>query len=489
MIKQLSNRFLSPAQLSLFIVVLIYGVLFLFSSEYVYFWDNIQQTSKEAYWFYNNNFSSLLLPDFSDGSEIVGTGYHPPLMGIITALLWNIFGMHLWVSHFFIVLWAFVLAWQTYKLMQILFPENIAAFVLPLLLLDSTVLAQIAMASPDIVLLTALVASIRYIMKGNKWLLAISLLFLVLINGRGMFTGAFVFIFYLFFLFIVQSEKITLKKLADSLLPFLPAFLMMVAYLVYYFIHRGWFFSNPDSPWAEGWLPPTGIKSIAKNILAFFLRLAENGRVFIYATGLFALYKLWKSGKLKKQLHSINGALLLFVFLLFALFFYFAVTTRIVIVSRYYMGLFLVFSIVTFRILAMLFTARLVKKIAIVSLVFLLSGNFWIYPDKISKAWDATLAHLPWYELRKNCFEYMHDNHFDFSKVSGGFCLSGNQRYIDLKNRDLHISNNTNEQFFIYSNISNLDDEFIEELQFSGKWKEIKTFKKGFVEIVIFEKK
>ncbi len=408
---------------------------------------------------------------------------------MMTALLWKVFGVHLWVSHLFIALWAFILAYQTYRLVKLLFPADVAGFILLVLLFDSTVLTQISIASPDIILLTALVASLRYIMEGKKRSLAVSLLFLVLINGRGMFMGAFVFLFYLYHLFVVKAERLSLGAVIQALLPFVPAFVMIVAYLGYYLTVRGWFFSDPDSPWASGWLPPEGMAGIAKNVAAYLLRLAENGRIFIYATGLFVIFRLWKTGKLKENLTSSNGALLLLVVLLFGLFLYFAFFTRIVIGSRYYMGLFMIFTLFAFRVLSSLFRARVVKGLAVISLLFLVTGHFWIYPDKISKAWDATLAHWSWYELRADCLEYMLDNQYDFSEVSGGFCLAGNQRYIDLKDRDLYISNNTDNKYFIYSNISNLDDEFVDELHSSERWREVKAFEKGFVKIVIYNRK
>jgi hypothetical protein len=34
-------------------------------------------------------------------------------------------------------------------------------------------------------------------------------------------------------------------------------------------------------------------------------------------------------------------------------------------------------------------------------LLFQLAGNFWIYPDTVAQGWDGSLAHLPYFELRK----------------------------------------------------------------------------------------
>ena len=97
-------------------IILLYLVLNLLSLNYCYFWDNIQQISKEAHWYFITDFKSLLMPTQNSGSEIVATGYHPPLMGIMTAMLWKVFGYHLWVSHIFSLFWFFILSWNLQKI-------------------------------------------------------------------------------------------------------------------------------------------------------------------------------------------------------------------------------------------------------------------------------------------------------------------------------------------------------------------------------------
>ena len=124
---------------------------------------------------------------------------------------------------------------------------------------------------------------------------------------------------------------------------------------------------------------------------------------------------------------------------------------------------------------------------------FLLTGNFFVYfsPEKRAKNWDTTLGHLPFYELRERCFEYMETNNIPYENASAGFCLSGNQRYIDLKPEYRYIYNaekRHEKQYFIYSNISNLPDEIIDELHDKSQWTLLKKFKKGAVFISLYER-
>jgi hypothetical protein len=78
----------------------VYLLLFIYSLRFCYFWDVIQQISKEAFWYYKTNFSDSLLIHPLPGLEITPTGYHPPLITCITAVLWKIFGCYFVASYF-----------------------------------------------------------------------------------------------------------------------------------------------------------------------------------------------------------------------------------------------------------------------------------------------------------------------------------------------------------------------------------------------------
>lgn len=121
-------------------------------------------------------------------------------------------------------------------------------------------------------------------------------------------------------------------------------------------------------------------------------------------------------------------------------------------------------------------------------ILFELTGNLWVYPDKIAKSWDCTLAHLPFYALQKECFEYLDSTEIDYKQVSAGFCLYGNRKFIELNNNNKTISSDINNNYFIYSNISNVEDNFAEELRDKRKWAEVKVFRKEFVKIIIYKR-
>jgi len=119
--------------------------------------------------------------------------------------------------------------------------------------------------------------------------------------------------------------------------------------------------------------------------------------------------------------------------------------------------------------------------------LFELTGHLWIYPEKMAKSWDCTLAHLPYYELRKQCFDYIDRQNMDYERISAGFCLYGDRGFTELNQAGKKVGTQLNNQYFIYSNISNLPDEWIDELHNSAHWKPLRTFEKWPVHITVFE--
>ncbi len=477
-----SMRFIPPL-----VVLLVYTAISLLSLNHYYFWDNVQLTSKEAHWFYQNGFRSFLLPGFSEGSEIVGTGIHPPLQGVITALLWKVFGVHLWVSHVYIAIWAVVLIYNTYRLLSHFLPQSIKGYALMVVLLEPTILAQLSIASPDIILLTALVISIRAIKEQRPWLLAFSMLFLILISARGMLTGGIVLIYYIVHRIKHDGHKLSLGLALRSFIPFAPAVVLAGLFVGASLHANGWFLSNPDSPWDQGYRPPEGIEGVVKNLAAFALRLLENGRFIIGLAGLYVIWVMHRETRLRNFMLGSQMPLVVLVLLLFLLYLYFAVTTRVAILTRYYMPIFFTFTLLVYIALSQLATLRRIRVFTLIALLMLLTGHLWVYPHRIAKAWDSTLAHWPFYQLRDSSLNYIESKGIDFNQVSSGFCFKGNQRFIDLKDRDLYISGNPSNKYFIYSNISNLSDELICSFNDSLSWRELRTFRRGMVFVSVLE--
>ena len=464
----------------LLVVSSIYVILTIICINDCYFWDTIQQVSKEAHWYFLSDFSSLLIPATQHiSSDIIATGYHPPLMGIMIAALWKIIGYKLWVSHVFILLWGFVLIYNIWKIVKTLFPENLAGWVLLIILLEPTLLSQFSIASPDFILFTAFVISLRAILNRKSWQLCVGIFFLCCINMRGIFAGGILFMSNIVFVYL-QTHNI--RSVYKTALPYFPTFILLVAYFSYYFINHGWFFNNSADSFHYSL--PGGVESILKHLAEFGLRSIENGRFVIWVIGIFAAFNYRKL----KEVFSPEYKIILAVFLLLTgLYLFFVFFTQMPFSARYFMPQFFLLTLMALTGITNFLEQKKLKIVVLIILCFELTGHFWIYPDKIAKSWDCTLAHLPYYELRKNCFQYIDHEKLDYRDISAGFCLYGNRRFTELGNINQSVGTRPDNKYFIYSNISNLEDSFADELKNKTHWIPIRSFEEGFVVITIYK--
>lgn len=472
---------------NIFILValtLVYIFLLILSMDYCYFWDNIQQISKEAHWFYLNNFSSLLLPAHDSGSEMTATGYHPPLMGIITAALWKVFGYGLWVSHAFTLAWASLLIFNVWKLSKRYFEERYAGWVTLILMLEPTLLAQFVTASPDFIIFTTFIMSFRAILEYKRGQLAVAIFFLCCINMRGIFIGAMLFVVDCYVTYLrIDVKNNLLNGLKTIILPYLPTFIVLLAYFVYYFSARGWFFAN--SSYSEHYAMPDNAVSIMKHFAALIIRNVENGRFFIWGLAFYTAFKAFRN---KYTLTLEIRAMLLFFLLFTGLYLIFVFITQMPFSTRYFMPQFFALTILALWIAAKWMRKSIVMVTFMFLLIFQVTGHLWIYPDKIAKSWDCTLAHLPYYSLREDCFDYIDQHQLNYDEIAAGFSLYGNRQFIELKNTSAKVSSDpTGRKYFLNSNISNLEDNFATKLKDRSKWKPIKRFEKGLVYIEILE--
>ncbi len=462
-------------------VIAIYGVLGVSSLNYVYFGDVIQQVSREAYWFYKTNFSSLLIPSDNEYG-VWATGYHPPLMGIMTAALWKMFGHELWVSHAFSMFWAAMLVYHTWKLVNRLFPAKHAGWVTAITLLEPALLTQLVIASPDLILLTAFVIALRGIVERKFMLTAVGLFFLCGINMRGVIAGGMLFIANFFFA-LWRDKETWWATFKHTILAYLPALIILASYYVYFFIQKGWFLS--DSPYSGHYALPQTFGKIIHHLAAFVFMSIESGRLIVWILALYAVYMI---NKRKEEMTDVEKLLGLFVILMNGVYFMFVFTTSMPFVPRYFLPQFFCLTLFVASFMVKHFTVRKVKQWVVVILLFLFSGHFWLYPDKMVKFWDTTLAHIPFYELREECFNFIESQNIAYENISAGFCLDENQDLIDLRGGKRFIATSLERDYFIYSNISNVPDRDYDTLHNPALWTPLRTFERWPVVITVYQR-
>ncbi len=437
----------------------------LLSLDHVFFWDTIQLGSKHAHFYFDSGFSSLLLPERMDSG-------HPPLFGLYLAAGWVVFGKSLLTSHLLMLPFVWLLVYQWYQLGKYLGGEQLLPYFMLLLLVDPVVASQSILISPDLPLMGCFLLLLNSILQKRVNGKVLAVIGLGLISMRGMMVG-FLLFFWEWLIYSKKDKTVSwISHVVALLWPYLPGGLLAMVFLAFHYLERGWIGFHEASEWAPSFaLADT--KQVIKNVVVLVWRLLDFGRVFIglALAGLFFVFVKrmgWKASWKETIVRQIS---LLFVFLLVGLsisFIRYAGLQQ----HRYLLPLFLTLTVL-FYLFLIHFPSPLLKPKAkrlllLVVTLGLFSGNFWVYPDKISQGWDSTLAHWPHYELRADMLHYLQEQGIELEQVGTAFPEIGPLKYKDLsgesagfKEKDL-----SRDSYVLYSNIMNdFTDEEVDELR------------------------
>ncbi|MFM2268090.1 MAG: hypothetical protein RL757_1531 [Bacteroidota bacterium] len=436
--------------------------------DHFFFWDTVQLASRHAHHFYENGFGSLLLPDEMDSG-------HPPLFGFGLAFLWKIFYKNLLISHLYILFFLLILICQAYKLGDFLFGYWGGAWFCTFLCASPVVAGQAVLVSPDVVLCLFFAMSLRGIFENNHTILGIGALGLSMTSLRGMMTLVVLFAQFLFVnrVFIKQNFKNIPFLFKKFVVPFLPSAIFGLGFLIWHWTAKGWIGYFGGSSWADSFAKSDG-KGLLKNAFVVGWRLIDFGHLFLWIAIFYAIFR-------KKFDKKIFDFVSLLVFSLL-----FLTPSALLYVGlnghRYFLPIYISLILLALSILKS-------QKTKWILIFGLLTGNFWVYPQPIATGWDATLAHLPFYELRKEMMNYIDKNNLNMSDIGTVFPQLDAQENLSLNGdiRTFAAKDFKKNKYIFYSNIMN--DFTAEELQTLQKdWKKRFILGGGQVEVILYEK-
>jgi hypothetical protein len=339
--------------------------------------------------------------------------------------------------------------------------------------------------SPDVLLVFFFLMGLNSLLQNRETALSLSVAFLFLTSMRGMMAG---FCLFIADIIINISFSSSFKDLTRSLfkrsLIYLPALIIFLAFSSWHYFKKGWIGFHEDSPWAE-LFARVDFKGVIYNIGILGWRIIDFGRIGIWIV-FFVLALKFKEEIIKAK----ETRVLLLIFLIIVVFLPLnMIWAKNLLGHRYLLPVYISFSLLCANIL---FTQQLNPKLraALVTLwiVSLTTGNLWVYPDRISKGWDSTLAHLPYYKIRKQAIEYLDEQKIDFAKVQSFFPNTALIDDIDLNNDKRNFTDfNDCCDYVIYSNAFNLNDENYDLVK--SKYTVIKQFRSGFLYMDICRKK
>lgn len=466
------NALLSRYSLICF-CILVSIILFIISKGYGMFWDNVLFVSKMGNQLFENNIFNWTIPDSFDPG-------HPPFLAFLLAISWKIFGHSLLVSHLVMLPFVIGIIYQLH-LFTYYYTKDVRISYLGffLIIADPTLLTSLVLVNPETIIIFFFFLALNGILyKKKKWKF-IGFLFLSIITFRSMMLFAGLFLFDILNQHLIEKKKI--KKIVNIhffsfyFLSAIPGFI----FISWRLLTKGWLQTHQESPWGSLWHLPS-LKQFFKNIVVLIWRYIDFGRIFIY---LFIIVSLLVVGKKITKFKSIQQLIILasssVVFIIITVLF-----STNAFGHRYFIVSYVSFILVAFLIITKL--KKYKKIIYSFLLVGLLTGNLWIYPEKISQGWDATLAHTPYHNLRIDAIKYLDSNKIKIAKVASFFPNYNTIDEIDFSGDQRSFSKfNFKNDFVFYSNVYNLSDEEFDAL--TNNYIQIKRFEKANIYVSIYK--
>jgi hypothetical protein len=447
-----------------------------------FFWDTVQLASKHAHWYFDNDFRFFLLPEAIDSG-------HPPLFGMYLAAIWKIFGKSLSVSHFALLPFLIGIVKRLWDLGVYLGNQKMAKYLILLILLDPFFAGQSVLVSPDIMLVFAFLSAIYCIYQHKGGQLIIYTILLALISMRGMMLCLSLYLWWVLLAYFKLEQK-TSKNIWQKLLYFIPSGIIASIFLAYHFIETGWIGYHPDSPWA-GSFERVNFIGFLKNIGILAWRFLDFGRVFLLMSLAYLIYYFYKKSILQFNKEKIGSLALLSFILLFVLS-PSLLLHKGLLSHRYLLPITLTLSLLFYAIWVQFVHYKAFKLQTISYLIAfsgLFTGNFWIYPRSIAQGWDATLAHIPYYDLRQKMIAYIDEQQIPYEAIGTVFPNIGPHETYDLlgKKEGFVRKDWAQNQYIFYSNVYNdFSDE--ELLDLEANWKVMQTYEFGGIEVLLYQK-
>ncbi len=444
------------------------------------FWDNITFVSDTGLALYENG-----LFNWMSVTNQIDSG-HPPFIATIMALSWQLFGKSLWISHLMMLPFVYGLLLQLYNfVLNIVNHKRQSLFAFLLVLADPTLLAQLVTVNPEVLQLFFFFLSLNAVLNNNKTLKVIGLVGLSLVSYRGMMLGFGVFLIdiLLHWFYYKKSLKTFISK--QNILIYILSSIPAIIYIIWRLVMRGWLIKNPLNLWGNytEYNSESGfIWNFIRNIGVLIHRNIDFGRisVIIFILIAFILFRNKISDKIKLLLlMAISSVIVIIITSLFI---------NNPMGHRYFIASYLILSLTAFvMIKENVSNIKLKSGLYLFLMVSLISGNFLIYPDKISQGWDSSLAHLPYWDLREKAINYLDENKIKINNTASFFPNNTSIDAVDLNgDQRAFLDFSGQENYVLYSNVFNIKDAEYEMLE--DEFKIIKSFEKRGVRIEILKR-
>jgi 4-amino-4-deoxy-L-arabinose transferase-like glycosyltransferase len=454
----------------LFIPFIFFITLTFLSRDIPFFWSGTF-FSEQAVTFFNLGFNNFISP------LDVDTGGFPLYSSYLT-IVWKVFGKTLTVSHLALLPFMLGIVYEYYKLASNFLKDKMLWLAMVLLLIEPTFITQSILMAYDLLLVYFFLLALNSLIKNNRLLFLVAATLLCLSNVRGVFMLSALFIIDLIFQY-QRGEKIKLSVTLNYLLPVLA----VLCWALYHHAETGWYLVSPTrESYSEAFI---SFKMVFRQMFYSLWKIVDFGRVvlcIVVFIGSIYLFKRSENNQLKQILILvIVPAIVLVVGIS---------TVGNPVGHRYFMVVFLLLTIATCFILQHIVDVRKRSLLFITICVALITGNFWIYPQRFGNGWDSSLKILSYFSLQKEVDQFIVQNKIDPNEIATQFPFVANtqfsylteesQIFMDVKKGPLN-----DYKYFLNSNLIN--SGLINELEVLKKdWTLLKEFKSGQIYISLY---
>ena len=454
-------------------VILIYVSLRVFFSNNGFFWDSVAGVSIPATFLYEHGLFNFAYP-----STFVA---EPPLVHFFVAASWKLFGRTLLVTHMGMMLIGLGVIFQLHRLLKRYASTMFYYLFFMVLVVESVLLTQLLITSSDIFLFFFFLLGVNSILDRKRCWLMLAVFLLAITSMRAFAMSAGLGLWYVFMNGMAMPGRHHLSILWYSFLPFIPAVVGMLGFLIFRKITLGVFLLHPDSAWVDDrqW---AGFAGLVKNLLTLGWFSVEGGKFYWW---LLLFYSLWRFGwreviksipiSLSALFLTVSAAMLLITLPLSNNF-----------GPRYFAMHFILFELIVLLMVRRLWKKEVAAVLMVVGAVLMLASNLVPYPERKARAWDSTLAQLPYYELRDRVIKHFDIFNIPLEKVGFGFPNTAPLDAVDLSgdtSRFSEIDTLTN-HYVVYTNIGNRPDW---EIDYFSRQKPYCIFESGGVFMRIYK--
>ena len=455
-------------------------LLKLCNMDVTFFWDSIDCLSHSAQLIYGSGMYYYAIDPLLDNGD-------PHVVPYYLALVWTLFGKTLTVTHCAFIPFVVGVVVQLVLLGRRLFGDekgSVLFFVMgcTVVMCNTTLLSELLMLSVDVVVLFFGLMTVNAILRKSAWGMTIGFMGLI-VSRRGMIIAATLMLVYAIGYVVENRRRLTVAGVVRMLLPTLPASMGVIFYLVMRLSLTGWFFTSDDNVWS-GSAELVDFGRLVKNAVVYVWYQIDFGRVVVWGVLLYALFKVG----IRQVVRGDLGLLITMFVALHVVFMAVVLPMTNSFGQRYFILHIVLLTFIACKVVMMLSKRQSAVVAMCVMIMGLLGGNAVVYPETVKINWTSTLKHLHFYTLREECFEYLKEQDIELSEVASGFSIYGNQDLIFVTERhEVIASEPSMARYYLYSNICNESDAFIEQLH--RDWTSVRRFSRCGVFIDVMQRR